>query len=178
MLLLDRTFDVSTTPLTPAPADPALAQEAARFIGRESRLLDERRFDDWLALWTNEGRYWMPRHHAQADPFTQISLFWEDRMLRETRVRRLLHPRNWSQQPPTRSSRLVGNLQVDGLDAAGHLIVCGTLHYVEYRLEQRVLAGQVFYKLARGEDGGFRLQLKRVNLVNCDSVFGNLEVFV
>src|SRR4051794_31934476 len=79
MLLLDRTFDVSTTPLTPAPSDPALAQEAAQFIGRESRLLDERRFDEWLGLWTDEGRYWMPRHHAQAEPFTQISLFWEDR---------------------------------------------------------------------------------------------------
>lgn len=178
MQLLDRTFDVSTQAVAPAPADAALRTRVEAFLWHEARLLDERRFDDWLALWTDDGRYWMPRHHGQADPFKQISLFWEDRMLRETRVRRLLHPRNWSQQPPTRSSRLIGNIQIEGLDAAGHLIVCSTLHYAEYRLEQRLLAGQVFHKLARAEDGGFRLQLKRVNLINCDSVFGNLEVFV
>lgn len=178
MQLLDRTFDVSTQPVSPAPADAALLARVSAFLWHEARLLDERRFDDWLALWTDEGRYWMPRHHGQSDPFTQISLFWEDRMLRETRVRRLLHPRNWSQQPPTRSNRLVGNVHIDGLDADGHLIVCSNLHYAEYRLEARQLAGQVFHKLAVGDNGDFRMQLKRVDLINCDSVFGNLEVFV
>jgi len=177
-MLLDRTFDISTTPVAAATLDAAATRRVEQFLFNEARLLDERRFADWLALWTEDGRYWVPRHPGQANPFEQISLFWEDRMLRETRVRRLLNARNWSQQPVTRSSHLVGNVQIDGLDAAGQLIVRSSLQLTEYRLDQRQLAGQVFHKLAATEAGGWQIALKRVDLVNCDSVFGNLEVFL
>lgn len=64
--------------------------------------------------------YWMPREPGQSSPYDHISLFWEDRMLRDVRIRRLQHPRNWSQQPPTRSARLVGAVQVEGVDAGGN----------------------------------------------------------
>jgi len=158
--------------------DPATARAVEAYVLDEARLLDERRWDEWLALWTDDGRYWMPRFHGQADPFDQISLFFEDRILRETRVRRLRNPRNWSQQPVTQSCRLVGSIRIDGLDAQGHVIVRSVLNYTEYRLEQRQLTAQVFHKLAATEDGGWKLQLKKVDLVNCDSVFNNLEVFV
>lgn len=178
MLLLDRTFDIALAPTASAQLDAAAVRGVEQFLFHEARQLDERHFDAWLALWTDEGRYWVPRHHGQADPFSQISLFWEDRMLRETRVRRLLNARNWSQQPVTRSSRLVGNIQIEGLDASGHLILRSNLVYTEYRLEQRQLAGQVVHKLAATPDGGWRMHLKRVALVNCDAIFANLEVFL
>ena len=177
-MLLDRTFDVSTTPVAGAALDAATVREVEQFLFQEVRLLDERRFDEWLKLWTEDGRYWVPRHHSQVDPFEQISLFWEDRMLRETRVRRLLNPRNWSQQPVTRSSHLVGNIQIEGIDRCGHLIVRSSLQLTEYRLNQRQLAGHVLHKLSATDQGGWHIQLKRVNLINCDSVFGTLEVFL
>ncbi|WP_311222103.1 MULTISPECIES: aromatic-ring-hydroxylating dioxygenase subunit beta [unclassified Acidovorax] len=177
-MLLDHRIDLALAPTEPCDLDLAALRGVEQALFHEARLLDERRFHEWLALWTDEGRYWVPRHHDQVDPFEQISLFWEDRMLRETRVRRLLNARNWSQQPVTRSSRLVGNIQVEGFDAAGHLIVRSNLQYTEYRLQQRQLAGQVFHKLAPAGGGGWKLQLKRVNLVSCDSVFASLEVFI
>lgn len=177
-MLLDRSINLSLQPATVATLGLEALRGVEQFLFREARLLDERRFDAWLSLWTEEGRYWVPRHHGQADPFEQISLFWEDRMLRETRVRRLLNVRNWSQQPVTHSSRLVGNIQIEGLDASGHLIVRSSLQYTEYRLEQRQLAGTVHHKLAATEDGGWQVHLKRVDLVNCESIFANLEVFL
>ena len=30
------------------------------FVVREARLLDERRYDEWLDLWTDDGIYWVP----------------------------------------------------------------------------------------------------------------------
>lgn len=42
-------------------------QEAEAFLFREARLLDERRLDDWLALFTDDSRYWIPSG-AGADP--------------------------------------------------------------------------------------------------------------
>jgi ethylbenzene dioxygenase beta subunit len=177
-MLLDRSFDLNLHATKAAALDATASRAVEQFLFAEARLLDERRYEAWLALWTDEGRYWIPRHHDQADPFEQISLFWEDKMLRETRVRRLLNSRSWSQQPITRSSRLVGNIQIDGLDAGGHLIVRSSLHCTEYRLEQRQLAGRVFHKLAPDDAGGWRIHLKRVDLVNCDSIFASLEGFL
>ena len=177
-MLLDRSFNLSLDAAVEAKLSLEATHKVEQFLFQEARFLDERKFDAWLALWTKDGRYWIPRHHDQADPFEQISLSYEDHMLRETRVRRLLNVRNWSQQPVTRSSRLVGNVQVEGLDSVGHLIVRSNLQYTDYRLEQRQLAGQVYHKLEATQDGGWRVYLKRINLVNCDSVFSNLEVFL
>ncbi|MGE8318614.1 MAG: aromatic-ring-hydroxylating dioxygenase subunit beta [Comamonas sp.] len=178
MQLLDRSFDHSTAATAAAPAGEDLRRGVERFLQHEARLLDERRFSDWLGLWTEQGRYWVPRFHGQANPFEQISLFWEDRMLREVRVRRLENERNWSQQPPTRSTRLLGSIAIEGVDAAGLLIVRSSLHMTEWRRELRHLCGTVFHKLEATPGGGWKIQLKRVDLVNCDDTFANLEVFI
>ncbi|WP_234421561.1 aromatic-ring-hydroxylating dioxygenase subunit beta [Parazoarcus communis] len=177
MQLLDRTIDVSTSPVTPASISAEQQRAVELFLFHEVRLLDERRFSEWLALWSEDGRYWVPRFHDQLNPFEQISLFWEDRMLREVRVRRVENARNWSQQPPTRSAHVIGNITIEGADAAGNLIVRSTFQLTEWRSEQRQLAGVVFHKLAAVDDG-WEIVLKRVNLVNCDAVFANLEVFI
>jgi 3-phenylpropionate/cinnamic acid dioxygenase small subunit len=86
--------------------------------------------------------------------------------------------RNWSQQPQTQTAHLVGNVMVEGLDAQGLLVVSASFQYSEWRLEQRQLAGRYTYKLAAQESGGWQIQLKRVDLINCNDVFANLEVFV
>lgn len=176
--LLDRDFDLSVAPVSEADLSEQALRSVERFLFLEAQLLDERNFGQWLALWTQDGRYWVPRFHGQANPFDQVSLFWEDAMLRQVRVRRLENARNWSQQPPTRGCRVLGNIRVEGLDRAGHLIVRSALQLTEWRHTQRQLAGTVFHKLAATEQGGWRIAFKRVDLVNCDDWFGNLEVFI
>jgi ethylbenzene dioxygenase subunit beta len=177
-MLLDRTFDYNTRPVAAFGLEGAGRRSVEDFLYREARLLDDRSFDEWLALWSAEGRYWIPRHHGQENPFDQISLCYEDGMLRETRVRRLRNDRNWSQQPVTRSVRLVGNVLIDGSDASGRVIVRSCIQYTEHRLEQRHLAGEVIHKLESDGAGGWKVYLKRVNLVNCDGVQSILEVFL
>ncbi len=176
-MLLDRTIDVSTTPVAGANLPLETRMAIQDFLFHEARLLDESRYDEWMDLWAEDGRYWVPRKHDQENPFDHVSLFWEDALLREIRVRRLAHERNWSQQPPTRSSRLVGNVTVEGTDKAGHLIVRSSLRMTDWRLEQRHFAATVFHKLAATDDGSWKIVLKRVNLVNCDGQFGILEVY-
>ena len=177
-MLLDRTFDVSTHVLTPARVPGETLRDIEQFLYREARLLDERRFWEWDQLFTDTGMYWVPQQHGQADPFEHISLFWENRMLREVRIRRVENVRNWSQQPPTRTAHLVGNVMIEGLDSQGLLVVSATFQVSEWRLEQRQLAGRYTYKLASQDNGEWKIQLKRVDLINCNDVFANLEVFV
>jgi 3-phenylpropionate/cinnamic acid dioxygenase small subunit len=40
--------------------DAAIERELLDFVAHEARLLDAERLDDWLALFTEDGRYWVP----------------------------------------------------------------------------------------------------------------------
>src|SRR6516225_3221331 len=83
-----------------------------RFLLHEARLLDEGKFDDWLALFTPDGWYWVPSEPDQDNPHDTVSLIYDDRRLLETRVRRLASPRIYSQEPRSRTSRIVSNVSI------------------------------------------------------------------
>src|SRR5476651_650625 len=83
------------------------------FLVHEARLLDEARFDEWLALFTADAWYWVPSEPGQANPLDTVSLIYDDRRLLETRVRRLASPRMYSQEPRSRTSRMIGNVTIE-----------------------------------------------------------------
>lgn len=177
-MLFDIEFDVSVDDLQPVSLTAERKEALNQFLYFEARLLDERRWDEWLALWTDDGMYWVPQSFEQTSPYDHISLFWENKMLRELRMRRLENARNWSQQPPTQASRLLGNISIEGQDQQGYLVVRANFQSVESRAgQQRVLAGSYIYKLASTADS-WKLYLKQVNLINREDVHSNLEVHV
>src|ERR1043165_2206670 len=96
----------------------ALRRDCERFIQHEARLLDERRFRDWMALFAEDGTYWVPAVPNQESPFNQASLFYDDRDLMKTRIDRLEHPRIHVQTPPSRTAHLVGSTIVEAADEA------------------------------------------------------------
>jgi len=49
------------------------------FLIHEAALLDARRFRDWMALFAEDGTYWVPAAPNQESPFDQASLFYDDR---------------------------------------------------------------------------------------------------
>ena len=155
----------------------AAKSDLEAFLFREARLLDERRFRDWMALFTEDGTYWVPSVPHQKSPFDQVSLFYDDRDLLKTRVDRLEHPRIHIQTPPSRTAHLVGNLEIDKIDPASReYILCSTVIMVEYREDnQRVFAGRQTHRLRLTEQG-LRIVQKRVDLVNCDSAFEAIAV--
>jgi 3-phenylpropionate/cinnamic acid dioxygenase small subunit len=147
------------------------------FIIHEARLLDTRRFRDWMDLFADDGTYWVPAVPNQKSPFDQASLFYDDRGLMKTRVERLEHPRIHVQTPPSRTAHLVGNVVVEESDAAANEYVVGsTVIMVEYRDDaQRVFAGRQRHRLRRDGET-FRIVQKRVDLINCDSAFDAMAV--
>jgi ethylbenzene dioxygenase subunit beta len=167
-----------TATLRPVKLTLEEQREVEQFLFHEARLLDESRGDEWLKLFTADGTYWAPLTHDQEDPFNHVSLFWEDALLREVRMRRLKNWRNWSQQPPSRSAHVVGNVMIDGCNEQGDLVVHSTFQMVEWRKEdQRLFAGSYRHILAR-QDDTFLIRHKCVRLVNCEAVHENLQVFI
>src|SRR5262249_61261717 len=88
------------------------------FLIHEARLLDERRFREWMELFAEDGTYWVPAVPDQASPFDQASLFYDDRELMKTRVERFEHPRIRLQTPPTRTAHPGRNARVQPADEA------------------------------------------------------------
>lgn len=143
----------------------------------EARLLDERRFEEWRDLFADDGHYWVPLKPDQASPDGEPSLFYDDKAIMDVRFERLRHPNIHSQTPPHRTCRIVGNVTVESTDAErGECVVVSNLMMTDYRMRTpRMFAGRVQHHL-RQDASGFKIVLKRVDLINCDDVFELIAV--
>jgi 3-phenylpropionate/cinnamic acid dioxygenase small subunit len=149
--------------------------QCEEFLVHEARLLDEGRFDEWLALFTNDATYWVPSEPEQKSPHDTVSLMYDDRRLLETRVRRLASPRIYSQEPRSRTTRIVTNVLIEGAGDHG-TIVRSKFSIVEARRgQQRIFAGTYRHELVL-EHAIIRIASKRVDLVNCDAAMDGLVI--
>lgn len=148
-----------------------MKDELAAFVLREARLLDERRFADWLALFAEDGVYWVPTRPEQRSPQEALSLFYETRALLAMRLARLERPDMHVQTPPSRTVHHVSAIEIlDNLEIRSALIVA------EWRAgETRWFAGRVTHRLRR-EAAGLRILLKRVDLIDSEAPHRALAV--
>ena len=156
---------------------PAQVQDVQAFVQAEARLLNQARYQDWLALFATDGRYWVPLGgDAQSESDIHNALANEDRLLLTLRVERLLAGRAHSQQPASRSAHVLQLPQVDVCNDH-HAEVYTPFTYVESRGEQQMwLAGQWCHRLCR-EQGAWRIALKRVNLLNAGATHSAIQLF-
>ena len=182
------------------PAQPPLdVRRCEQFLLQEARLLDDGKFDEWLALFTPEAWYWVPSEPNQADPLETVSLIYDDRRLLETRVRRLSSPRMYSQEPRSRTSRIIGNVTIEEAGQLASLpgteipvalarraasrpaagwgcTVRSKFMMIEYRRErQRLFGGTALHRLVQS-DGRIMIAWKRVDLVDCDAPLDGITV--
>jgi 3-phenylpropionate/cinnamic acid dioxygenase small subunit len=98
-----------------------LTHEVAEFLHREADILDERRYDDWLALLAEDIRYWMPmrrniKYGEEEREFTRerqdIAWFDEGKDTLTRRVKQIQTGIHWAEEPVSRISHLVTNVQL------------------------------------------------------------------
>ena len=95
--------------------------EGASLIEDEAILVDEQRWDEWLALYLPDCEYWMPAWKADgtigSDPRTELShIYYASRAGLEDRVARIRSGRSVASTPAPRSLHLIGPIRA--LDAA------------------------------------------------------------
>ena len=102
-----------------------LKNEIEEFLFQEAELLDERNFEEWLDLLTDDIRYWMPMRRnvkfGELDrEFTRagqdINWFDEGKETLERRVKQILTGVHWAEEPLSRICHFVTNVQL--LDAS------------------------------------------------------------
>ncbi|TFZ00850.1 aromatic-ring-hydroxylating dioxygenase subunit beta [Ramlibacter henchirensis] len=149
---------------------------AQEFIAHEAHLLDAQRYDEWLALFAEDGRYWVPlQGAAQTEGALHNSLADEDRLLLSLRIERLKNPRAHSQHPASRCQHLLQapvQVQADEGNAWRTPFL-----YIESRGERQVLlAGSYTHRLAR-VGGDWRIRLKRVDLLDAGKPLPAIQLF-
>lgn len=96
--------------------------EVQQFLVREARLIDDRRFEEWLDLFTDDAVYWMPgrsnvwRSGAVEDSVTkpgELAIFEDTKATLTTRVARLRTGMAWGEEPPSRTRHLITNVEVE-----------------------------------------------------------------
>ena len=174
--------------MQPSPESIAAAvrqYEVERFYYDEAALLDAHRYDEWLALVTEDAHYFMPirrtRMARELDKeFTQpgeMAFFDDSKTLLAGRVEKLKTGRSWAEDPPSRTRHLITNVRVTADD--GHeLRVESNFHVYRTRLrsEEDSWIGSRRDVLRR-EDGALRIAGRTIFLEQTVLLSRNLSNF-
>lgn len=146
------------------------------FLYHEAALLDERRFEDWLELYTEDAIYWIPQGD-EPDPSRTVSIAYDDRRRLRERVLRLASGFAYSQDPPSRTCHVVGNPRVR-TGGNGEVELSSNLIVAEVRrATQNLYAGRVEHLLVPTDDA-FKIKRKVIWLLNSDVPLGNVTFLI
>ena len=118
-----------------------LQHRVEQFLYREVRLLSERRYEEWLDLFTDDARYWMPARETidgQPDALWnegEMAYFDDDKEFLAARIERLRSSLAHAEQPPSRLRYFVSNVEIEELDGGELDVRCNLLVY-QSRLER------------------------------------------
>jgi 3-phenylpropionate/cinnamic acid dioxygenase small subunit len=159
-----------------AVTDVSARDEFRRLLEREARLLDQLRYDDWLAMYTAECVYWVPSTPGAGDPRREISVMFDDRRRLEDRVYRFRTGFAWSQAPASRTVRLITNVEAFTADRDDTRMLRSNFLISEFwGDETRVLTGWAGHRLIR-DGAAWKIKAKQVNLIDCDQCIRNPSI--
>ena len=175
-----------------------VTREVERFLYCEARLLDERRFHEWLELLTEDVRYWMgsrsnrypksskaiaildPDRYVEDDLAKpdELAIFDETKQTLSQRVARLDTGMAWAEDPPSRSRHLITNIEVEPGDAASEVKVYS--NFIVYR--SRAETEQDFYVGARQDvlrrvGGAWKIASRKIILDQNVLTAKNVSIF-
>jgi 3-phenylpropionate/cinnamic acid dioxygenase small subunit len=145
--------------------DEKLLREVEQFLYREARLLDSRRFREWLELFADDIRYWMvsrtnryPKHSKAIsildparyveDDITaedELAILDEDKETLAARIARLDTGMAWAEDPPSRTRHMISNIEVEPGETDAEVKVYS--NFIVYR--SRAASEEDFYVGAR-----------------------------
>ncbi len=178
---------------------PELQHRVEQWYYREARLLDGRQYETWLALCDPTIRYIVPARgnplvdNKQQGTEAMISVERElegvdsDRLpIRDEtlphlmmRMQRAYKPNSWSENPPARTRRIVGNVEiVEATEAQLSVLSNFHLHYARPGSATFFYAGQRRDVLhTRDDHGDYRILRREVVLDMSEIEFPTVGIF-
>ncbi|WP_144639298.1 3-phenylpropionate/cinnamic acid dioxygenase subunit beta [Bordetella genomosp. 13] len=184
-----------------APGVPALVRDARYYdlkrdveehLYDECELLDTRRFDLWLETLADDLVYFMPmnfnvkfgRHGSAEHTRMEKDMSWfnEGKWTLAKRAEQIMTGVHWAEEPLSRLSRLVSNVQITAIDesAASGLEVDVRSRFLMYQnrceYEEYFFAGRRYDRLRRVGDG-WQLARREIHLPQNVLLAKNLTMF-
>jgi p-cumate 2,3-dioxygenase beta subunit len=141
-----------------------IEREVERFITAESALLDEWRLKEWLSLFTEDARYWVPATDLpEGQPGLTLGLIDDDFARLQARVERLLSRHAHREFPWSRTRRLVTNIRVDSSDEH-EIRACAA--FLVYRIRNRHMDPYIgrYEYVFRRVNGALKIKLRKAIL--------------
>jgi benzoate/toluate 1,2-dioxygenase beta subunit len=149
-----------------------------RFLYHEARLMDNHRYDEWLALWAENGQvtYWVPCNGDDLDPRVNVSIIYDTRTQLRNRITRLRETL-WLREQAPRLRRVVSNVEVEDETAAEVTVSSNFILAQLHRHERYLWAGTSIHRLVPAGEN-FRIRSKKVVLLNNDEPMPNLMFLI
>ena len=139
-------------------------QQLEQFLYQEARLLDTGRFEEWLALFTEDALYWAPAGHDDIDPTRHVSIIHDDKPALARRIKRLRSGHAYAQEPASRTHRLVSNVE-PGFYEHEVLEVNSVMLLIELaRHQQTIHSARCVFTLVRAGES-WMIRRKKINLL-------------
>ena len=141
-----------------------------QFLYAQTEILDTKQWQSFIDLFTDDGVYWVPITQEQTEWEGSPSIFAEDKLMMEVRMRRVLHPQAWSQSPMWATSHQVSNVVIEK-ESATEVQVRSRFHLMELRRDTvRHFGGTYRHTLVKTGDD-FRVKLQRVDMFNGQAAY-------
>ena len=147
--------------------DARLTAAAAEFLFEEARLLDARRWREWLELYSDDAVFWVPAYtdHSElvTDPELQINLIYiTSKKGLDERIFRIETGDSVASTPTPRTCHLITNVVVTGLDR-GEVALRANWQVASYTNDRGAVLRNGHYQfLLLGEPGNFRITRKKI----------------
>jgi biphenyl 2,3-dioxygenase beta subunit len=159
--------------------------EVERFYCREARLLDDRKYDQWLELFSRDLSYWMPIRRTKSTkeldkeftPRGSVAFFDDSWDTLALRVKKLGTGYSWSEDPPSRTRHLITNVEILSVEG-DEIDVQTNFHLYRTRLnsEENEWIGHRRDRLRR-EDGALKVLSRSIFLEQTVLLTPNLSSF-
>lgn len=114
---------------------PSLREMVEDFLYREAALLDAWRLDEWLALFTADGRYVVPTTDLpDGDPQKDLVFIDDDMVRLRARVERLKSRHGHREYPSSRTRRFITNALIKIED--GRIVVTSSFLVYRFRMAE------------------------------------------
>ena len=162
-----------------------VVSQIEQFLYREARLLDARQFRQWLELFTDDVRYWMPmrsnRYSVTSKAISildgsryeevdlskegELAIMDETKDSLERRIDRLDTGMAWAEDPPSRTRHFVSNIEVEPGERESEIKVYS--NFIMYR--SRGETEEDFYvgsreDILRNVDGKWKIARRKIVL--------------
>lgn len=142
-------------------SDLELWHSINQFYYREARHLDELNFSEWIALFADDVKYWMPiiQNRIGKDVGNEMSRhgdlahFEDDKVSLSNRVKRLQTGRAWAETPPGRTNHLISNVEVmDNADDLTNVRSQFLIYRSHMETDQEIFSGTRLDRLRRDDN--------------------------